>query len=234
MRRGPIVTIDGPSGSGKTTVSRILAGRAGLVRLDTGAMYRAVALAAKRAGVAWSDGDALGRMCGGLAISFRMHGGDARVCLGEEDVSDAIRAPEIGMGASEVSAHGPVREALVALQRRMGEAGGVVLEGRDTGTVVFPDADVKFFLDAAAAVRARRRYLEWGPGKGPSFEETLRDVLRRDVQDSTRDRSPLRMADGAFHVDSTLLTADEAASEMMGLLGEALAAGGGAGRAARP
>ena len=235
MRANPIVAIDGPSGAGKTTVSRKLAEAASLTRLDTGAMYRACALAARRAGIPWSDGARLGRMCAELDLSFRRgDGGDLRVFLSGEDVSDAIRAPEIGMGASEVSAHGPVREALVALQRRMGEAGGVVLEGRDTGTVVFPDADVKFFLDAAAAVRARRRYLEWGPGKGPSFEETLRDVLRRDVQDSTRDRSPLRMADGAFHVDSTLLTADEAASEMMALLGEALAAEGDAGRAARP
>ena len=135
--------------------------------------------------------------------------GAVRVFLGAEDVSEAIRTPEMSMGASAVSAHAPVREALVSKQREMGEAGGVVLEGRDTGTVVFPDAEAKFFLDAAAAVRAVRRYRELGPAGGQSYEAVLSDVLRRDVQDSTRENSPLRMADDAVYIDTTTLSAGE-------------------------
>jgi cytidylate kinase len=213
-RTRPIVTIDGPAGSGKTTVSRRLAERAGLLRLDTGATYRACALAAKRAGISWENGPKLGALCAGLDLAFRREGGELRVILSGEDISEAIRTPDMGMGASDVSRHPQVREALVALQRRMGDEGGVVLEGRDTGTVVFPDAEVKFFLDAAAAVRARRRFLEW-KNEAPPFEEVLRDVLRRDVQDSTRDHSPLRMADGAVYIDSTTMTIDEVVDAMM-------------------
>src|SRR5512135_128115 len=186
-----------------------------MIRLDTGAMYRAVALASRRADVPWDDPARLGEVARTLALSFRTVDGAPRVFLSGEDVSDAIRTPEISMGASAVSVHGPVREALVAKQREMAREGGVVLDGRDTGTVVFPDAEVKFFLDAAAAVRALRRYLEMSPIGGQSFEEVLGDVLRRDVQDSTRENSPLRMADGAIYIDSTTLTADEVVAEML-------------------
>ena len=138
-----------------------------------------------------------------------------RLTLAGEDVSDAIRTPEISMGASEVSAHAPVREAMVALQRKMGEDGGIVLEGRDTGTVVFPDAEAKFFLDAHAAVRALRRYREWAEEKGKTYEEVLQDVLRRDIQDSTREHSPLRMAEGATYIDTTTLSAEEVVEVML-------------------
>lgn len=219
MRRGPVVAIDGPSGAGKTTVSRRLAERAGLVRLDTGAMYRAVALAAKRAGIPWSDPMRLGGLCAGLQMEFRREGSELRLFLAGEDVSGPIRTPEISMGASAVSAHGSVREAMVALQRTLGESGGVVAEGRDTGTVVFPGADAKFFLDAAAAVRARRRWLEEAGREGVSFEGVYRDVLRRDVQDSTRDISPLRVAPDAVYVNSTVLSVDAVVAEMLMLLG---------------
>jgi cytidylate kinase len=215
MRSRPVVTIDGPSGSGKTTVSMRLAGAAGMVRVDTGAMYRAVALAARRSGVPWGDPARLGEVARELPLSFRTVAGASRVFLSEEDVSEAIRAPEMSMGASAVSVHGPVREALVAKQREMAREGGVVLEGRDTGTVVFPDAEAKFFLDAVAAVRARRRQLELSPPGSQSFEEVLRDVLRRDVQDSTREHSPLRVADGAVYIDSTTMTVDEVVGEML-------------------
>lgn len=215
MRSRPVVTIDGPSGAGKTTVSKRLAEAAGMVRVDTGAMYRAVALAAGRAGIPWDDQVRLGEMVRELDLSFRTAGGAPRVFLAGSDVSDAIRTPEISMGASAVSAHGPVREALVAKQREMAREGGVVLEGRDTGTVVFPDAEAKFFLDAVAAVRARRRQLEISPPGSQSFEEVLRDVLRRDVQDSTREHSPLRVADGAVYIDSTTMTVDEVVREML-------------------
>lgn len=215
MRERPIVTIDGPSGAGKTTVSRLLAVRSSFTWLDTGAMYRACALAARRVGLSWSDGKSLGHLCADLALAFRREGEDMRITLSGEDVSEAIRTPEISMGASEVSAHAPVREAMVALQRKMGEGGGVVLEGRDTGTVVFPDADARFFLDAVAAVRALRRYREWEAGKGKTYGEVLQEVIRRDIQDSTRRHSPLRMAEGAVYIDSTTLTAAEVVEEML-------------------
>jgi cytidylate kinase len=215
VRERPIVAIDGPSGAGKTTVSKRLAKRTSFTWLDTGAMYRACALAAQRAGIPWVDGKGLGQMCADLAIAFRREGDEMRITLSDEDVSDAIRTPDISMGASEVSIHAPVREAMVALQRNMGEEGGVVLEGRDTGTVVFPDADAKFFLDAHAAVRALRRYREWASAEGKTYEEVLQDVLRRDIQDSTRQHSPLRMAEGAVYIDSTTLTAEEVVEEML-------------------
>jgi cytidylate kinase len=149
-----------------------------------------------------------------MDVSFRAAGGAVRVFLGSEDVSEAIRTPDISMGASSVSAHGPVREALVAKQRELGKGGGVVLEGRDTGTVVFPDAEAKFFLDAAAAVRALRRYRELGSGGGQSYEEVYADVLRRDVQDSTREHSPLRVADDAVYIDTTALSVEEVVDAM--------------------
>ena len=215
MRSRPVITIDGPSGAGKTTVSKRLAEAAGMVRLDTGAMYRAVALASRSKGVPWDDPARLGEVARTLALSFRTVAGMPRVFLSGEDVGFALRTPEISMGASAVSAYGPVREALVEKQREMAREGGVVLEGRDTGTVVFPDAEVKFFLDAAAAVRARRRYLESSPPGAQPFEEVLRDVLRRDVQDSTRENSPLRVADGAVYIDTTTMTVDEVVREML-------------------
>lgn len=215
MRSRPVVTIDGPSGSGKSTVSKRLAEAAGMVRVDTGAMYRAVALAARRAGVPWDDPVRLGGVARELDLSIRTVAGAPRVFLSGEDVSEAIRTPEISMGASAVSAHVPVREALVAKQREMAREGGVILEGRDTGTVVFPDAEAKFFLDAVAAVRALRRRLEIFPPGAQSFEEILRNVLRRDLQDSTREHSPLRVADGAVCIDSTTMTVDEVVEEML-------------------
>jgi cytidylate kinase len=218
VRNRPVVTIDGPSGAGKSTVSTRLAEAAGMVRLDTGAMYRACAFAARGSGVPWGDGRRLGELARSMEISFRSASGAHGVFLSGADITEAIRAPEMSMGASEVSTHLPVREALVAMQREMGRDGGVVLEGRDTGTVVFPDAEVKFFLDAAAAVRALRRFLELGPGGGQTYEEVLTDVLRRDVADSTREHSPLKVAAGAAYIDSTTLSVDEVVGRMLARL----------------
>ena len=210
------MAIDGPAGAGKSTVARMLADALGFVLVDTGAMYRTVALAAERQGIAWSAGPGLGalthRLVEDAALAFeRDPARGVRVKLGGEDVSDAIRTPEIGMGASTVSAHPEVRAALLDLQRQAGARGGVVLEGRDIGTVVFPEAEVKFFLTAAAEIRARRRFDELiAKGvKDATFEQTLEDVRRRDAQDSGRAVAPLKQAETAILVDSSDKTIDE-------------------------
>jgi cytidylate kinase len=220
-RARPIVAIDGPAGAGKSTVARRLADTLGYVLVDTGAMYRVVALAARRAGVDWADADGVGRLADQLvaarALAFHRDAErGVRVELEGVDVSNAIRTPDMGMGASDVSAHKPVRDALLDLQRQAGEVGGVVLEGRDIGTVVFPDAEVKFFLTARAEVRARRRFDELR-AKGDAsvtFEATLADVLRRDEQDSTRAVAPLKQAEGAVLVDSSERGIDDVVAQM--------------------
>jgi cytidylate kinase len=221
VRTRPIVAIDGPAGAGKSTVARRLADALAYVLVDTGAMYRVVALAAKRAGVEWSDGAKLAELAGGLvethALSFERDPGlGIRVKLSGEDVSDAIRTPDMAQGASTVSAHPEVRSVLLELQRMAGRAGGVVLEGRDIGTVVFPDAEVKFFLTASAEVRAARRHAELvAKGQAITLEETLSDVKRRDAQDEGRAVAPLKRADGALLVDSTDLSFEETVAKML-------------------
>ncbi len=196
----------------------------GFVLVDTGAMYRAVALAAQRAGVAWSDGPRLGEEVRAILerhdLSFAAAAGHgALVRLAGEDVSSAIRTPAIALGASQVSAHAEVRGALLDLQRQAGKDGGVVLEGRDIGTVVFPDADAKFFLTARPEVRARRRYEELlAKGENVTLEATLADVRMRDENDTKRAHAPLRQADDAILVDSSDMSVDEAVSFMAGLV----------------
>lgn len=222
-RRRPIIAIDGPAGAGKSSVARRLADALGYVLVDTGAMYRSVALAASRATVAWDDAAGMSQLAHSLvekhALAFERDAAlGVRVRLGGEDVSDLIRTPEIAQGASLVSAHPGVRRALLDLQRQAGEAGGVVLEGRDIGTVVFPDAEVKFFLTASAEIRAGRRHAELvSKGQQVSFEETLADVKRRDAQDEGREVAPLKKADGAVLVDSTSLSLEETVASMLGV-----------------
>jgi cytidylate kinase len=229
--RPPIVAIDGPAGAGKSTVARRLADALGFVLVDTGAMYRVVALAAERAGIPWSDGPRLGALAASLveesALSFERDPSSTRgvrVKLRGEDVSEAIRTAPMGMGASTVSAHPEVRAALLDLQRQAGAKGGVVLEGRDIGSVVFPDAEAKFFLTARPEVRAKRRFDELmakggsaaGAGKEPlTLEATLEDVRRRDAQDMGRAIAPLKQADGAVLVDSSDMSIDAAVAAMV-------------------
>jgi CMP/dCMP kinase len=218
-RSRPIVAIDGPAGAGKSTIARRLADALGYVLVDTGAMYRTVALAAARAGIAFSDGDGVAELARGLVelLSFERDPAlGVRVRLGGEDVSEAIRTPEIAQGASLVSAHAGVRAALLAIQRQAGKEGAVVLEGRDIGTVVFPDAEAKFFLTASPEVRARRRHAELvSQGQTVTFEETLADVKRRDAQDEGRAIAPLKKAETAVLVDSTDLTIDQTVARML-------------------
>lgn len=202
-------------------MARRLADALGYVLVDTGAMYRSVALAAHRSGVAWNDGTALGALARGLvsrhALSFERDPAlGVRVKLSGEDVSDAIRTPEIAQGASSVSAHPEVREALLDMQRQAGDAGGVVLEGRDIGTVVFPQAEAKFFLTASAETRASRRHAELvAKGQNVTLDATLDEVKRRDAQDSGRAVAPLKQAPDAVLVDSTALSIDETVARML-------------------
>lgn len=219
--RQPIVAIDGPAGAGKSTVARRLAEALGFVLVDTGAMYRSVALAAKREGVGFGEAAKIGALAHGLvaeeALAFERDAKlGVRVKLRGEDVSEAIRTPEIAQGASLVSAHPEVRAALLDLQRVAGKAGGVVLEGRDIGTVVFPHAEAKFFLTASAETRAKRRHDELvAKGSTASFEETLADVKKRDAQDEGREIAPLKKADDAVLVDSTSMSIDETVAAML-------------------
>jgi cytidylate kinase len=213
-----IVAIDGPAGAGKSTVSRRLAAHLGFAMVDTGAIYRTVALAASRSRVAFDDDAGLARLLPGLDIRFAppppgREAAGQRVLLGGEDVSEAIRTPEMSLGASAVSARPVVRQGLLGLQRRLATAeglAGAVLEGRDIGTVVFPDADAKFFMTASDEMRARRRFDELrAKGERVRFEDVLADQRKRDRDDSEREVAPLRPAPDSLVVDSTGLTADD-------------------------
>jgi cytidylate kinase len=208
--REPIIAIDGPSGVGKSTLSKLLARELGCLYLDTGAMYRAVALAAHRRGIAVDDQAALGRLSGEVTIAFARAAGGDRVLLDGEDVSAEIRTPEISLLTAQVAACQAVRTALVHRQRELGAQGGVVLEGRDIGTVVFPDAEVKFFLTASAAERGRRRFLELQTkGMSVDLARTIADVETRDAADRGRAHSPLRQPDDAVVIDTSQLSIDQ-------------------------
>lgn len=199
-----VVTIDGPAGAGKSSVAKLLARRLGYRLLDTGAIYRAVALTALQRGIAWSDGVACGDLARGLDIRFDFVGDTNHVYLGATDVTAAIRTPEISQGASQVSSHPAVRAGLLELQRRLASGGGVVVEGRDTGTVVFPHADAKFFLTATEEERARRRVAELvQSGAQVDFESTVREIRERDQRDASRDLAPMVPAEDAVIVDSS-------------------------------
>jgi CMP/dCMP kinase len=205
-----VVTLDGPAGAGKSTAAKLLARRLGYRLLDTGAIYRAVALAARRRGVPWTDAAALGELARGLDIRFDFVGDRNHVHVGGEDVTDAIRAPEISQGASQVSAHPAVRAALLELQRRLGAGGGVVVEGRDTGTVVFPGAEAKFFLTASEEERARRRVGQLAEGGTVvDFDATVREIRERDQRDASRDVAPMVPAEDALVLDSSRQTLEE-------------------------
>ncbi|MBJ6800401.1 (d)CMP kinase [Geomonas propionica] len=212
---GVIVAIDGPSGAGKSSLTKLLAQRLGYIHIDTGAMFRAVALMSKRAGIASDDDAGLAELCRGLEVNFVRDGDSCRVLANGEDVSREIRTEEIGLLTSAISARKPVREALLTMQRAMGAKGGVILEGRDIGTVVFPDAEVKFFLSASAEERGRRRYLELAArGDQATLEETIAKVIQRDQQDEGREHAPLRQAEDALAIDSTTLSIDEVLAVM--------------------
>jgi cytidylate kinase len=224
MRPRVLVAIDGPAGAGKSTVAKLLAARLDFLLVDTGALYRTIALAAQRAGHSFGDDAAVGDLAEAVAAGRRIQmetftDGESRgvrVLLDGEDVSSQIRTPELSLGASRVSANPRVREALLAMQRQAGERGGVVLEGRDIGTVVFPDAEVKFFLTATSAERAQRRRDELlAKGTPVSLEETLADVNKRDRADTERPVAPLRQADDAHLIDSSGVPIEQVVDDMV-------------------
>lgn len=232
-----IVAIDGPAGAGKSSASRMLAARLGFAMVDTGAIYRTVALAARRAGVSYDDDAALEALLPDLRIRFAppSRAGEAqRVLLGDEDVSAEIRTPQMSLGASAVSARPVVRAGLLELQRRLAlaqENPGAVLEGRDIGTVVFPEADAKFFLTAAPEERARRRHAELAArGQAVPFAQVLAEQETRDRDDAARAVAPLKPAADAVRVDTTGVPLDAVVERLAGAVVARLAAGGEEGR----
>lgn len=218
--RGIQIAVDGPSGAGKSTIAKHVARTLGILYLDTGAMYRALALKALRAGVDPGDAAAVERLLGETRIDVAHREDGQRVLLDGEDVSEAIRTNEVSMGASAVSAHQQVRVRLVAMQQEIAAHNGVVMDGRDIGTKVLPDADVKIFLTASAEDRAMRRYLELQE-KGMldrTYEALLEEIRTRDHNDSHRIHSPLMQAEDAILVDTTGYTLDEAVAAIMAII----------------
>ena len=210
-----LITIDGPAGAGKTTVSRALADRLGYRYIDTGALYRAVALAAKTQGINPENDAELKRLCTKLELAFVLTETGLRLFLNGADITDHIRTAEITMLASAISARPVVREFLLDLQRNLGKEKAAVFEGRDMGTVVFPDADLKFFLDATNRARALRRYDEIKSQSTQTLEEVDLDIQRRDRNDSTRQLAPLKPAQDAIVIDSTDLSVAEVVELMV-------------------
>lgn len=215
-----IIAIDGPVAAGKTTLSKHLADRLGFSLLDTGAIYRAVALASRRQSIGWSDEPSVAAVASQLRIEFRWIDGTNRVLLGGEDASDAIRTPEMSQGASLVSALPAVRAALLDLQRQLGEQGDVIAEGRDIGTVVFPHADLKVFLTARPEIRAQRRHEEWlRTGIDDSYEDVLEALRERDTRDENRPVAPLVPAPDSILIDSSELSIEQVVTQVLELAG---------------
>ncbi|MGZ3604569.1 MAG: (d)CMP kinase, partial [Thermodesulfobacteriota bacterium] len=214
-KKGLTIAIDGPSGAGKSTVAKALAKRLSYIYIDTGAMYRSVALKVKEKAISPQDESAVSQLASSLHLTLIPEGGQIRVLCDGQDVTEAIRTPEISRLASHISQQRAVREALVQMQREMAKGGGVILEGRDIGTVVFPDAEVKFYLDADSDERARRRYEEMvDKGIKVDLKQTEEELVQRDQNDMHRIHSPLKRANDAIYIDSTHRSVDEIVEEM--------------------
>ena len=215
------IAIDGPSGAGKSTIARRLAAELHFIYVDTGALYRAVGYSVLREGIHPGDAAAVEAFLPGLQVILRYVEGQQRVFVGDEDVSDYIRTPEVSMAASAVSALPAVRRFLLQMQRDMAASGNVIMDGRDIGTVVLPEAGLKIFLTASPEERAHRRYLELREkGVDTTPEAVLKDMRKRDHDDSSREAAPLKAADDAVLVDSTALTLEEVVNRLKELAKE--------------
>jgi cytidylate kinase len=215
-----VVAIDGPAGAGKSTVSRRLAAALGYRYVDTGAMYRVIGILAAEHHIDFSDHAALAALCDATAIDFVERDGQLRVCAAGRDLSEAIRTPDAAQLASKVSTVPAVRQRLVAKQRALGAGGGVVMEGRDIGTVVFPDAPVKVYLDASPAERARRRAGELQRATAAEIERMAHEIAERDARDRSRAHSPLQAAADAVIVDTTGKTIEQVVRELHALVAQ--------------
>jgi cytidylate kinase len=223
-RKKLVIAIDGPAGSGKSTLAALLARRYNYTNIETGAMYRALALKAIESGVPLDDGQELAALAQRSKIELVPNPEGNRVLLDEVDVSERLRSQDVTEAASKVSVHPPVREWMVASQRRMGAGGGIVMEGRDIGTKVFPDAEVKIFLDAAPEVRGTRRFLQ-SPAAAEQESAVLEELRARDQRDRTRANSPLAPAPDAVLIDSTYMTLDQVLARAVELIERKLVIG---------
>ncbi len=216
MKRKYIIAIDGPSGAGKSTVSKKLAKKLGYLYLDSGALYRAAALYARQKGVDLEAPEKVEQLCKNLPLELHRKGDKFEIVLEGQDVSEALRAPRMGLAASKVSAYPGVRGCLLKIQRELGLKGGVVAEGRDMGTVVFPEAEFKFFLSASCEERGKRRYLELREkGFSVELDTIIREIRMRDEDDSSRELAPLKPAADAITIDCSSLSANEVVEIML-------------------
>ena len=210
-----LITIDGPAGAGKTTVSRLVAAELKYRYVDTGALYRCIALAARDAGIQAQDDESLEVLCRDLSLEVQVEGHATRLVLNGKDISHQIRTPEITMMASAVSARAVVRKYLLKIQQELGALKSAVFEGRDMGTVVFPQADIKFYLDAAVETRALRRFKELEESSTQTLEQVESDMRRRDANDSQRDLAPLKPAADAIVIDATHFSVEEVVGTLL-------------------
>lgn len=213
------IAIDGPAGAGKSTIAKRIAKQLGFIYVDTGAMYRAMALHILRKGISPEDGEAISRSCGDADITIRYENGEQVVLLNGENVNGLIRTEEVGNMASASSVNGEVRKKLVSLQQRLAKTADVIMDGRDIGTCVLPRADVKVYLTADAGVRAKRRYDELvQKGASCDLDKIEQDIIDRDNRDMNRENSPLRQAEDAVLLDSSDMTIDEVVENIIGMV----------------
>lgn len=213
------VAIDGPAGAGKSTIAKMVAKKLGFIYVDTGAMYRAMALHILRKGIPATDSAAISAVCEDADITIQYQNGEQVVLLNGENVNGLIRTEEVGNMASSSSTNGDVRKKLVSLQQKLAKTAEVIMDGRDIGTVVLPDADVKIYLTAGSDVRAKRRYDELtAKGISCDLQKIEKDIIERDERDMNREISPLRQADDAVLVDSSYMTIEEVAEKIISLI----------------